>query len=313
MRNPKFQIPNPKSQPTMMTVGLVLLVSLTVGAQPPTPPAFDVASVRANRSGAPLQILPTLQPGGRVFATNLPLREFIQAAYGLRDNQLVLASPLAEARFDLEARAGGGATPEHAAAMLRALLTERFGLKTHRETRQLPVYTLERINATRLGTQIKPSGPACAPLTIPSGPAAPPPPPPPPPSMAGSRLGPREDGANCPSMFFPGTWSMRSMSMRAFAVALERLVRRAIVDGTGLSGEFDLDLAYAPESFEVPFAGNVLGGSVGGPEGFGPGAPQRTGPSVFTALRDQLGLRLEAGRASVDVLVVDVVRQPKEN
>jgi uncharacterized protein (TIGR03435 family) len=197
--------------------------------------------------------------------------------------------------------------------MLRALLIDRFGLKTHGETRQLPVYTLQRINSTRLGTHIKPSGPDCAPLTIPGGPGAPPPPPPPPPSMAGSRLGPREEGARCPSMFFPGTWSLRTMSMRAFVLALERLVRRAVVDGTGLTGEFDFDLAYAPESFEVPFAGNVIGGTVGGPEGFGPGAPQRTGPSVFTALRDQLGLRLEAGRAPVDVIVVDDVRPPREN
>lgn len=297
----------------MFTVGFVLLLSLTGGAQAPSTPAFEVASVRPNRSGAPLQILPTLQPGGRVFATNLPLREFIQAAYGLRDNQLLLASPLGEARFDLEARAGGAATPEQAASMLRALLIERFSLKTHGETRQLPVYTLERVNATRLGAQIKPSGPECAPLTIPNGPGAPPPPPPPPPSMAGSRLGARDDGASCPSMFFPGTWSMRSMSMRAFVLALERLVRRAVVDGTGLTGEFDLDLSYAPESYELPFAGNVVGGTVGGPEGFGPGAPQRTGPSVFTALRDQLGLRLEAGRAPIEVLVVDEVRQPREN
>ena len=116
-------------------------------------------------------------------------------------------------------------------------------------------------------------------------------------------------------MFFPGTWSMRSMSMHAFALALERLVRRAVVDSTALTGEFDFDMSYAPESFEVPFAGNVIGGAVGGPDGpvgQGPQA-QRTGPSVFTALRAQLGLRLESGRAAVDVLVVDDVRQPTEN
>lgn len=103
--------------------------------------------------------------------------------------------------------------------------------------------------------------------------------------------------------------------MRAFALALERLVQRAVVDGTGLTGRFDLDVTYVPESFEVPFAANVLGGAVGGPfaePGSGPPS-HRTGPSVFTALRDQLGLRLEAGRAPVDVLVVDEVRQPTEN
>jgi uncharacterized protein (TIGR03435 family) len=314
MRNPKRQIPKPKSEVAVGAVaGLFVLFASLIAAQAPSNPTFEVASIKANRSGAPLQILPTLQPGGRVFAINLPLREFIQVAYSLRDNQLIVGSPLAEARFDLEARASAGTTPEQAAAMLRGLLIDRFSLKTHGETRQLPVYTLERVNATRLGTQIKPAGPECAPLTIPSGPGAPPPPPPPPPSLAGSRLGPREDGAKCPSMFFPGTWSLRSMSMRAFVLALERLVRRAVVDGTALAGEFDFDLTYTPESFEVPFAGNVIGGAVGGPEGFGPGPLPRTGPSVFTALRDQLGLRLEAGRAPVNVVVVDDVRQPSEN
>jgi uncharacterized protein (TIGR03435 family) len=296
-----------------LAFGFALLLSLTAAAQTPPKAMFEVASVKANRSGAPLQILPTLQPGGRVFAINLPLREFIQTAWGLRDNQVVFASPLADARFDLEARAGAGATPEQAAEMLRGLLIERFGLKTHGETRQLPVYTLHRITATRLGPQIRPSGPECAPLVIPDGPGAPPPPPPPPPSLSGSRLGLQENGATCPSMFFPGSWSIRSMTMHAFALVLERLVRRAVVDRTGMTAAFDFDIAYAPESFEIPFAGNVVGGTVGGPEGFGPGAPQRTGPSVFTALRDQLGLRLEAGRAPVDVLVVDDVRQPTQN
>ena len=117
-------------------------------------------------------------------------------------------------------------------------------------------------------------------------------------------------------MFFPGAWSVRSMSMRAFALALERLVRRAVVDSTTLTGEFDFDISYAPESFEVPFAGNVIGGAVGGPADgpVGSGAQvQRAGPSIFTALRDQLGLRLESGRAPVEVLVVDDVRQPTEN
>jgi uncharacterized protein (TIGR03435 family) len=299
-----------------VVVTAVLVLVAAAGAQSPSDPMFEVASVKANRSSAPLQILPTLQPGGRVFATNLPLREFIQVAYGVRANQLILSSPLAEARFDLEARAGAGATAEGARAMLRALLIDRFGLKTHAETRQLPVYTLERLNASRLGPQIKPSAVDCAPMTPPTGPGAPPPPPPPPPSLSGSWLGPREDSAACPSMFFPGAWSLRSMSMHAFALALERLVQRAVLDRTEMTGRFDLDMTYVPELFEVPFAGNVLGGSVGGPADGHPAAgppAQRTGPSVFTAVRDQLGLRLEAARAPVDVVVVDDVRQPTEN
>src|SRR5262245_49264342 len=133
MKNPKPQIPASAKawagratggRAHIVTVVLLLLVSSNGGAQAPPNATFEVASVRANRSGQPLQILPTLQPGGRVFAINLPLREFIQVAYGLRENQLILGAPLAEARFDLEARAGAGATPEQAAAMLRAFLSD---------------------------------------------------------------------------------------------------------------------------------------------------------------------------------------------
>jgi uncharacterized protein (TIGR03435 family) len=294
--------------------GLSALLASAAGAQRP-PAGFEVASVRANRSGAMLQVLPTLQPGGRVFALNLPLREFIRAAYGLQDNQLVITSPLADARFDLEARAGATATRDQAVEMLRALLAERFGLKTHGEMRQLPVYTLERVNATRLGPQIKLSGTECAPLAFPSGSGAPPPPPPPA-ALAGTPLGPRETWAECPSMFFPGGWSLRSMSMQAFAVALERLVRRTVIDRTGLAGVFDLDLTYVPEILEAPLpGGNVgvaAGGPVDGPSGSAPPA-QRTGPSLFTALRDQLHLRLEPGRTPVDVLVIDRVQPPTDN
>ena len=295
---------------------LVALVAATVSAQGPAE-KFEVVSVRANKNNPPMIMLPTLQPGGRVFAVNLPLRELIRVAYGLRENQVILESPLANASFDLEARSGTGATREQATMMLRTLLAERFGFKAHPETRQLPVYKLERVSAERLGPKLRTSGKECALLEFPSGPGAPPPPPPPPPSMAGTPLGPREQWADCPSMFFPGGWSLRSMSMPALAVALERIVRRAVVDRTGLPGVFDIDITYTPEAFEVPFPGAAGRGIAGGPADGSAASPapagQQAGTPLFTALRDQLGLRLESDRAPVDVLVVDNVQQPTEN
>lgn len=293
----------------LATIALTVLLAASVAAQTPT---FEVNSIKANRSNAPMQLLPTLQPGGRLFAINLPLREFIRAAYALQDNQLIIESKLADATFDLEARAGANATPEQAALMLRALLTERFGLRTHQETRQLPVYTLVRNDSTRLGPQIKPSGTECAPLTFPSGPGAPPPPPPPPPALSGTPLGANRMWARCPTMFFPGGVSARAMDMHAFAIALERIVRRPVIDKTGVTGEFDIDLTYAAELLTDPLTGNVVGARDGGLTDIAPPG-QRSGPSLFTALRDQLGLRLESGRAPVDVLVVDDVRPPTEN
>ena len=299
----------------MRTVAFVMLLAAAVLAQSSNSQKFEVSSVRANKSNAPMQALPTLQPGGRVFAINLPLRELIQAAYGLRDNQLIISSQMADARFDLEARAGASATRDQAITMLRTLLGERFNLKTHPETRELPVYSLVRVNADRLGPQLKAAGPECASLTFPSGPGLPPPPPPPPPAMAGTPLVSNRMLARCPTMFFPGGMSVRGMDMVAFSFALERFVRRPVYDKTGLQGAFDFDLTYTPDTLDAPVVPGVSGGVVGGPAAGPPptGPASQGGPSLLEALRNQLGLRLEGGRAPVDVVVVDSVQQPTEN
>jgi uncharacterized protein (TIGR03435 family) len=164
-----------------VTFVLTLLIAAGAGAQRAATPAFEVASVKANRGGSPMRAYPTIQPGGRVFAINLPLRDLIRVAYGLDENQLIISSPLADALFDVEARADANVTNEQAVRMLRALLADRFALKAHTETRRLPVYGLVRVNATSVGPRIKPSGPECAPISFPAadGGTAPPPPAPP--------------------------------------------------------------------------------------------------------------------------------------
>ena len=297
----------------MKTLAFVLLIASAL-AQSSNTQRFDVASVRANTSSPPMQVFPTLQPSGRVFAVNLSLRELIRVAYGLRDNQLIISSKLADASFDLEARAAANTTRDQAVVMLRTLLAERFNLKTHADKRELPVYSLVRVNADRLGPQMKPSGTECVSPTFPSGPGLPPPPPPPPPAAAGILLLPDSDRmrARCPTMFFPGGMSVRGMNMAPFTVALERIVRRPVNDKTGLQGAFDFDLTYALESIEPPVGSGVVGGgSVTGPAPPAPAA--QGGSSLFDALRDQLGLRLDSGRAPVDVLVVDQVQPPTDN
>lgn len=105
------------------------------------------------------------------------------------------------------------------------------------------------------------------------------------------------------------------MDMRAFSVALERIVRRQVNDKTGLQGAFDFDLTYTPDTLDSPVGPGIAGGAVGGPvDAPPPGGPaSQDGPSLFDALRIQLGLRLESGRAPVDVLVVDQVQPPTEN
>jgi len=277
-----------------------LLAAVTVaGAQSPVSRSFDVASVRMNRSGQPFGMLPVLQPGGSVRAINVVLLDLIRAAYGVEENQIVSATPVPDVFFDIEARTAPATTAAEAVVMLRTLLADRFGFSAHPETRQLPVYTLLRASRSALGPALKPAGTECAPLTFPGGGgSAPPPPPPPPPGSSGTRISAHiAPPPRCPTAFFPGGISARAIDMPAFASALALFVHRPVLDRTELAGEFDLDVYYAPD-FAL------------GPEA---APPTSTAPSLVTALREQLGLRLEAGRAPVEVLVIDRLQLPTEN
>ena len=270
------------------------------GAQAPAVTKFDVASVKANRSGAPFRIGPMLQPGGRVIATNLALRDLIRAAYGLEDNQLVNVPAWGDGdRFDLEARGPADLTPARGQAMLRELLADRFKLVTHPETRQLPIYRLVMARRDRApGPRLRPSGPECAPITPPPG--VPTPPPPPPPMGGGGVPLTVADGTprRCGTMMFPGATSTRSVTMAAFANLLSLGVGRPVVDETGLPGAFDIDLTYSPD----------LGAAASQTA-----PPVNAAPSLFTALEEQLGLKLESARGPVNVVVIDRVERPAEN
>ena len=182
--------------------------------------------------------------------------------------------------------------------MLRALLESRFALATHRETRQLPIYELVLSRADgRPGPGLRPSSPECAGIRFPTlapGMPVPPPPPPGPAQMLPLGVG---TPLRCPSVFAAGWISGREVTLDILATRLSLLAGRPVVNRTGLTGSFDVDLAYTPDA------------------AFGPPAPfaRADGPSLFTGLQEQLGLRLDAARGPVDVLVIDRVEQPTEN
>jgi uncharacterized protein (TIGR03435 family) len=287
------------------TTRLLLLtscVSAVTFAQQPASPAFDVATVKVNASGPGPSFGLMVLPGGRVFAQNQPLRELIRAAYGLEDSQLE-GGPgwIRTTRVDVEARAGGEVTVETARVMARRLLADRFRLAAHTETRQLPMYELVMARADRSpGRSLRASGKECAPVTLPAGL----PPAPPPPAGGGMALAP--GGFRCPSGLLPGHLSLRSVTMTAFASVLwRRLRQRPVVDRTTLSGEFDIDLTYLPE----------LETFNGRPASENPALPAQIlgAPSIFTALQEQLGVKLESARGPVDVLVLDSVESLIEN
>jgi uncharacterized protein (TIGR03435 family) len=272
-----------------------------VGAQGQTggaSPTFEVASVKPNKSGD-ARVMLGIQPGGRFTATNVSLRMLIRTAYQLQDFQIV-GGPgwISSDRFDLVAKAEGnlpptapGGPPGPLQLMLRALLAERFSLVVHEDTRELPTYALVHARTDRrLGPQLRRSEIDCAQVAGARGRGGLPVPPPQPGGrpVCGIRIG-------------PGQLSAGGIPLVQFATALAPFVQRVIVDQTGLSGNFDVDLSWTPD--QMPQGAP--------PQGASPLPPiDPNGPSIFTAVQEQLGLKLESERGPVSVLVIDRVEQP---
>jgi uncharacterized protein (TIGR03435 family) len=269
----------------------VAISALWLFASAQTPrPAFEAASVKTNKSSGPLMRLSA--PTGRLSGVNVSLRMLIRNAYLVQDYRMSGGPAWLDTdRFDIEATAGAAVPFDQIRAMERTLLEDRFHLKTHTETRELPVYLLSVARRDgRLGDQIRASGAECLPVKPPAG-APPPPPPPPGPAPTGTR--------QCPSILTPGHMSGRKLAMARFATALSLFVSRDVIDRTNLSGEFDLDLSWLPD--QTPPAG-VLQAPI-----------DATAPSLFTAIQEQLGLKLESSRGPVEVLVIDGAEKPSED
>ena len=277
---------------------LVLMTAATSARQASQPlpppaltglPAFDVVSVKANRSDSQNQSMRVL-PGGRAAITNTPLRRVILTAYELFPQQL-LGGPgwLDSDRFDIVAQSSEefgpsmpGGPPGRAQQMLQRLLAERFGLVVHTETRELPVYELIVASADgRLGPRISAAKIDCMAAMI----------------AAGRGKGEMPPPSQCGGSGGSGRISTRGAIMPSFVRSLSGLTGRIVLDRTGLTGGFDFDLEFAPESAAASETS----------------APAGNSPSLFTALEEQLGLKLRSARAQVQVVVIDRVEQPTEN
>jgi uncharacterized protein (TIGR03435 family) len=287
-----------------------MVASLGVAGAPQdvAAPAFEAASVKPNKSGDPRTAL-FFQPGGRFMATGVTLKMLVGAAYGtpqpLPDFRLIGGPDwIGSDRFDIIAKAEGDpqpgpqGPPPSMFLMLRTLLKERFQLAVHNESRELPIYALVTARSDKkLGPQMNPTAVDCAALRGARGNAPPAPPGPPP--LSG-RL-------PCGARLAPGNLVVGSMSITQLTTAFSRIVNRTVVDRTGITGNFDLDLTWTPDQLPQ--------GSQGTPP---PGAPplppiDPNGPSIFTAVQEQLGLKLESTKGPVDVVVIDRAEHPTED
>lgn len=222
---------------------------LAVGQEPSTPVVFEVASVKLNTSGLrPTQI--EEPPGGRYVATNAWLRILILRAYGILDNQLVGAPDWtgidSGVRFDINAKLEQeppAVPPGQLGARrlaLRSLLAERFKLAVHRETREVPMYALVLARADRkLGPKLTPSSTDCSPAAADARIAA---------IQAGKRVG------TCGTRLQSGRVQHGGYPLSDFARGLSDSpwLGRSVIDRTGLTGNWDIDLTFTPDRLPSP-------------------------------------------------------------
>jgi uncharacterized protein (TIGR03435 family) len=272
----------------------------TVPAPDPNIPLyFEAASVKpSNPDRNPNMIAVQRQPGGRLNTVNTPVRLLITFAYQIQNYQLVnVPDWINNERYDIVAKMEGDPPPivpgsgaDHMMLAMRSLLADRFKLVVHRETREADIYALVVAKpGGKPGPGLKPASGDCSPEAFAARRGVPPPSPGgPPPVVCGMQQG-------------PGRIRFGGFPLELFARGISNRVGRAVVDRTALTGNWDFELTFAPE---------VLPGQQLPPGAEPPPPPDPDQPNFFTAVQEQLGLKLDATKGPVDVWVIDSVEHP---
>lgn len=294
-------------------VALVTVPVMTAAQQflppPPGPPVdpnarFEVVAIKAVDSASGPMMM-RMMPGGRLEYMGLPIGLLLRQALQKPDYQIVGAPGWTDTeRYSIAAKAPDGTPQSAMTVMMVNLLKDRFQLATHLETRELPIFQLVVARPDgRLGPDLGPTPAECqttiaerlaeATATAGRGAAAP---------LLPSLPDP---GASLPCGFVrinPGFASGSGRTMTQIIPMLADLVGRPVIDRTGLTGLYDFTLTFTPEARGI------------GPFGMLPRAPVEAAdpntPSLFTALQEQLGLKLESARGSVEVVVIDRFEKP---
>jgi uncharacterized protein (TIGR03435 family) len=270
----------------------VLCVTVHIQAQNPAGelPPFEVISIKQNKSGEFAGSF-GYDPGGRLVVINNPVRNLIRSAYSVQNYQIAGGPEWMNSdRYDISARAAAEPSQDQLRLMVQRLLAERFKLVAHRETRDIPIYALVAARPGRPpGPGLRPARIDCLAITA-----------------AAEKQGrkpelpqPQGNRPACGTRSMPGLLMGTGVSMADLVRNLAGPAERMVVDRTGLTGLWDLELKYVPNQ----------------PPPDIPGLPPSPvdGASLFTALQEQLGLRLEPRSAPVEVLVIDSIERPSDN
>lgn len=242
----------------VMGMAVISAVAQTPSGQKPT---FEVASIKPHKGEVTISADPALH-GSEVIGTASTMADMITVAYNVRYDQ-ILGGPgwINTDRFDIEAKASGDApNGEQVRLMMQDLLGERFQLRLHHETRELPVYALV---VGKNGAKLKVSDPD---------------------AREGGSVRGTADGLHMET---------KKGSLAMLARQLSSSAGRPVIDKTGLPGTYEYTLDWFPAT-RVPAAESNV-------------------PSLFTAVQEQLGLRLDSMTAPQEVLVIDSVQHPSEN
>jgi uncharacterized protein (TIGR03435 family) len=282
-----------------------------------TPSAkFEVASIKQSKSFDMRHMMIRIMnrpDDGRFYTTNVTAKLLVKLAYDVHDSQIVGGSDwINSERFDIQAKADSATdaelkklnplqaklVKEH---MLQELLADRFKLKLRHETKQLPIYALE----------VAKNGPKLAEAKgVAAGPSG------------GEGLGGR--GIVRPGPGQPGVRmqinggeqrvDFEDSPMAMLVRVLSQSLGRTVVNKTGLTGRYKFKLHWASDMGHMLMGGLMpTPGGDGGPAMGAAPAPGSSGPSIFTALKEQLGLKLKSEKGPVPVLVIEQIEPPTAN
>jgi uncharacterized protein (TIGR03435 family) len=269
-----------------MVIGVVAMFA--AAQAPAQKPKFDVSSVKPSPAGTRFG---DTTRGNRLALSGAPLKTLLRYAYPTLLGRQIVNTPswIDSDLFDVEGKSDSEANISQAQMQLlvQSLLEDRFQLKAHREMRELPVYNLvvAKTGKLKLSQDQTPFDPAAPQTPSPSGPAR------------GSFRTIGKPSPTALTLVISGT----AVRMDAFIGMLRQYAGRPLIDKTGLSGLYDFELQFDMAS---------------GAPATNASAPAASEPSifpVFTALQEQLGLKLESAKAQLEVLVIDSVSKPSEN
>jgi uncharacterized protein (TIGR03435 family) len=270
----------------------------------PDLPRYDVATIKPSKDTDGRRAF-LFTPDG-ISISGLPVQMLLTEGFHVEEDHIVGAPGWVKTnRYDVQAKVSPDDAPrldklkfDDRRSMLLPLLVERFNLKYHHETREMTSYTLlvEKGGPKMKASEVQP------------------PPPDAKPPDSGANPKPGEPGAERPQQrrmlryMGRGHLEAEGSDTRMLARVLSQQLGRTVIDKTGLTGSYDYTLQWTPDDASPPMPGGADGGAPHNDSG-----TDAVGPSLFTAVREQLGLKLESTRGMSDVIVVDHIDLPSEN